>query len=298
MAGTPFPLWALALACAALTPLAAQGQVLKQRFPGHTNCGDTHLRLTARHNGGSPAAELRSQDFYLWFSTGSADIRSIESGAAISDTNLLIVLRPGDPFEQSDAAAVTRNLRAAARLRWKIAVLTPDGSMSPFIPIGDEASLNNALSKSGTAAPHALSSADWPAAERKAFQQLHARSGRHVILELTPPVAGSPGANNDPNAFAEDHTLDLLARDDMAQIYSLTAGAKEEFAATGGRGAPTMDALFQGIIADAPGSYDLTIHPRFSCEPGASYSLRITSFRPEVQLFYPSAIRMAAIGSR
>jgi hypothetical protein len=298
MAGTRFPLWTVALACAALTPLAAQGQILKQRYPGHTDCRDTHLRLTARHNGGLPAAGLRPQDLYLWFSTGSADIRSIESGAAIPDTNLLIVLRPGAAFEQSDAAGVMRNLRAAARLRWKIAVLTPDGSMSPFIAAGDEASLNDALSKSGTDASHALSSTEWPAAERNAFHQLHARPGRHVILELTPLVVGSPAANNDPNAFAEDHTLDLLARDDMAQIYSLTAGAKEEFAATGGRGAPTIDALFQGIIADAPGSYDLTIHPRFSCEPGASYSLRITSFRPEVQLFYPSAIRMAAIGSR
>lgn len=298
MAGTRLPLWTLALACAALTPLATQGQVLKQRFPGHTDCGDTHLRLTARHSGGLPAAGLRSQDLYLWFSTGSADIRSIESGTAISDTSLLMVLRPGAAFEQSAAAAVMRNLRAAAKLRWKIAVLTPDGSVSPFIAIGDEASLNNALTKSGTAASQALNSADWPAAERKAFQQLHARPGRHVILEPTQPVAGSPGANNDPNAFAQDHMLDLLARDDMAQIYSLTAGAKEEFAATGGRGAPTIEALFQAIIADAPGSYDLTVHPRFSCEPGASYSLRITSFRPDVQLFYPSAIRMAAIGSR
>ncbi|MGA9718707.1 MAG: hypothetical protein WBQ79_10545, partial [Acidobacteriaceae bacterium] len=59
-----------------------------------------------------------------------------------------------------------------------------------------------------------------------------------------------------------------------------------------------IDALFRGIIADAPGSYELTIHPRFSCQPGASYSLRITSFRPDVQLFYPSAIRMATAGYR
>lgn len=300
MAGTRFrlPLRTVALACAALAPLAVQGQVLKERFPGHTDCGDTHLRLTARHNGGLPAAGLRPQDLYLWFSTGTADIRSIESGTAIPDTNLLIVLRPGATFAQSDAAAVMRNLRAAARLRWKIAVLIPDGSISPFIALGNEASLHSALSKLATPIAGGLSIADWPAAERIAFHQLHARPGRHVILELAQPVTGSPGVNDDPNAFAEDHTLDLLARDDMAQIYSLTAGTKEEFAATGGRGAPTIDALFRGIIADAPGSYELTIHPRFSCQPGASYSLRITSFRPEMQLYYPSAIRMAAAGSR
>jgi hypothetical protein len=298
MAGTRFPLWTVALAYAALTPLVAQGQVLKQRFPGHTDCGDTHLRLTARHNGGLPAAGLHPQDLYLWFSTGSADIRSIESGTAIPDTNLLIVLRPGATFAQSDAAAVMRNLRAAAKLHWKIAVLTPDGSASPFIAIGDEASLHSALSKLTTPVAGGLSIADWPAAERNAFQQLHMRPGRHVILELASPVAGSPAVSNDPDSFAEDHTLDLLARDDMAQIYSLTAGTKEEFAATGGRGATTIDALFQGIVADAPGSYDLTIHPRFSCQPGASYSLRITSFRPDVQLFYPSAIRMTTAASR
>ena len=168
----------------------------------------------------------------------------------------------------------------------------------PIHGVGDEASLQSTLSKLTTPVAGGLSIADWPAGERNAFHQLHVRPGRHVILELAQPVAGSPAGSDDPNAFAEDHTLDLLARDDMAQIYSLTAGTKEEFAATGGRGAPTIDALFQGIIADAPGSYDLTIHPRFSCQPGASYSLRITSFRPEVQLYYPSAIRMAAIGSR
>jgi hypothetical protein len=288
----------VALACAALTPLAAQSQVLKQRYPGRTDCPDTHLRLTARHTDGSPAAGLHPQDLYLWFSTGTADIRSIESGTAIPETNLLIVLRPGATFAQSDAAVVIRNLRAAAKLHWKIAVLTPDGSMSPFIAGTNEVSLHSALSKATAPVTGGLSIADWPAAERNAFHELHARPGRHVILELASPVAGPLAGSNDPNAFAEDHTLDLLARDDMAQIYSLTAGAKEEFAATGGRGAATIDALFQGIIADAPGSYDLTIHPRFSCEPGASYSLRITSFRPEVQLFYPSAIRMAAVGSR
>lgn len=298
MAGTRLPLRTVAFACAALTPLAVQAQVLKQRYPGRTDCPDTHLRLTARYNAGLPAAGLHPQDLYLWFSTGTADIRSIESGTAIVDTNLLIVLRPGATFAQSDAAAVMRNLRAAAKRHWKIAVLTPDGSISPFITVGDEASLHSALSKLTTPVAGGLSIADWPAAERNAFHQLHARPGRHVILELASPVAGSPAGSNDPNAFAEDHTLDLLARDDMAQIYSLTAGAKEEFAATGGRGAPTIDALFQGIIADAPGSYDLTIHPRFSCQPGTSYSLRITSFRPEIQLFYPSAIRMTTAGSR
>jgi hypothetical protein len=109
-----------------------------------------------------------------------------------------------------------------------------------------------------------------------------------VIVELAPPAAAYQ------NAFADDRTLDLLARDDMAQIYRLVPGGKDQVEATGGRSAPTIDALFRDIVADAPGSYDLVLHPMFSCEPGTSYSLRITSFRPEVQLFYPSTIRMAA----
>ncbi len=79
----------------------------------------------------------------------------------------------------------------------------------------------------------------------------------------------------------------------MAQIYRLVPGGKEQVEATGGRTAPTVDALFRDIVADAPGSYDLVLHPMFSCEPGTSYSLRLTSFRPEVQLYYPSTIRMA-----
>jgi hypothetical protein len=298
MAGMRLPLWTVALACAALMPMAVQAQVLKQRYPGRSDCPDTHLRLTARHPDGSPAAGLHPQDLYLWFSNGTADIRSIESGAAIPDTNLLIVLRPGATLAQSDAEAVMRSLQAAANLHWKIAVLAPDGSVSPFTAATDEGSLHHAFSKATATVTDVLGVADWPAAERTAFHHLKTRPGRHVILELAPPSGASGAAGNDPEAVAQDHTLDLLARDDMAQIYSLTAAGKEEFAATGGRGAPTIPALLQGIIADAPGSYDLTIHPRFSCQPGSSYSLRITSFRPDVQLFYPSAIRMASESSK
>ena len=278
-------------------PLARGGQVLKQRYPGRTECPDTHLRLTARLGDGSPAAGLHPQDLYLWFSTGTADIRSMHSGNAVSETNLLIVQRPGLTLRQADAGVIALNLQAAANLRWMIAVLAPDGSVSPFIAATDGASLRDALSKLIAPLPGELNIADWPAAERKAFVELRARAGRHVILELAQPSTASPGGSNDPSQLAEDHTLDLLARDDMAQIYSLTAGDKGEFVATGGRTAPTIGALFQGIIADAPGSYDLTMHPGFSCEPGSSYSLRITSFRPDVQLFYPSAVRMGAATS-
>ncbi len=291
-------LWTVALACAALTTPAAHAQVLKQRYPGRSDCPDTHLRLTARHADGSPAAGLHPQDIYLWFSTGTADIRSMESGAAIPNTNLLIVLRPGATLAQSDAEAVMRNLRTAANLHWRVAVLAPDGSVSPFTEATDEQSLHRSLSKATVALPGGLSIADWPAAERNAFRQLKMRPGRHVILEFAQPAAASPAGSNNPDVLADDHTLDLLARDDMTQIYGLTAGGKEVFAATGGRSAPTVIALLQGIIADGPGSYDLTIHPRFSCQPGSSYSLRITSFRPDVQLFYPSAIRMATVGAR
>jgi hypothetical protein len=273
-----------------------QGQVLKQRYPARTECPDTHLRLTARHADGSPAPGLHPQDLYLWFSAGTADIRSMQSGTAIPNTNLLIVLRPGATLQQGDAAALVRSLQAA-NLHWKVAVLAPDGSVSPFTAATDEGSLRNELSKLTAPLPHELNISDWPAAERNAFHQLKSRPGRHVILELAPPSTESPAGSDDPNAFAQDRTLDLLARDDMAQIYSLAAGSKEGFAATGGRGAPTIATLLHGIIADAPGSYDLTIHSRFSCQPGSSYSLRITSFRPDVQLFYPSAIRMATAGS-
>jgi hypothetical protein len=298
MAGMRQQLWTVALACAALTTPVAQAQVLKQRYPGRSDCPDTHLRLTARHADGSPAAGLHPQGLYLWFSTGTADIRSMESGAAIPNTNLLIVLRPGATLAQSDAEAVMRNLRTAANLHWRVAVLAPDGSVSPFTAATDEQSLHSSLSKATAALPRGLSIGDWPSAERNAFRQLETRPGRHVILELAQPTAASPATSNNPDIFADDHTLDLLARDDMAQIYNLTAGGKEEFAATGGRSAPTIAALLQGIIADAPGSYELSIHPRFSCQPGSSYSLRITSFRPDVQLFYPSAIRMATVGSQ
>jgi hypothetical protein len=221
----------------------------------------------------------------------------MQSGTAIPETNLLIVLRPGATLPQGDADRVTRNLQAATNLHWKVAVLAPDGSVTPFVAATDGASLRGALSKLIADLPGELNIADCPTAERHAFHEVHARPGRHVILELAQPSTTSAAGSGDPDAFAQDHTLDLLARDDMAQIYSLTAEGKGEFVATGGRTAPTIDALFQGISADAPGSYDLTMHPGFSCQPGSSYSLRITSFRPDVQLFYPSAIRMAAPSS-
>jgi hypothetical protein len=298
------------LLAAMLLP-AGHSQVLRQRNPGRTDCPDTHLRLTARHPDGSPAAGLRPQDLYLWFSLGSAEIRTLQSDEPektnVPDTNVLIVMRPQAAIDPGAADAVLRNLRTAVRLHWKVAVLAADGSVSPFLAGAEEAALRAALVHAAQAhavqteagsGPATNSIADWTTAERSAFRQLQSRGGRHVIVELAqPPV--SPNGSPDADAFAADRTLDLLARDDMAQIYRLTPAqaVKEQFEATGGRTAPTVDALFQAIIADAPGSYDLVLHPMFSCEPGTSYSLRITSFQPNLQLFYPSAIRMAKAGS-
>jgi hypothetical protein len=297
----------LVLLAAMLLP-PGHSQVLRQRDPGRTDCPDTHLRLTARHPDGSPAAGLRPQDLYLWFSLGSAEIRTLQSyepeKTNVPDTNVLIVMRPQAVIDAGAADAVLRNLHiaAAARFRWKVAVLAADGSVSPFLAGTEEAALRAALvhavqahavqTEAGSG-PATNSIADWTTAERNAFRQLQSRGGRHVIVELAQPAV-SPNGSSDADAFAGDRTLDLLARDDMAQIYRLAAqAAKEKFEATGGRTAPTVDALFQAIIADAPGSYDLVLHPMFSCEPGTSYSLRITSFQPNLQLFYPSAIRMA-----
>jgi hypothetical protein len=302
---------AVSVLLAAMLLPAGHSQVLRQRNPGRTDCPDTHLRLTARHPDGSPAAGLRPQDLYLWFSLGSAEIRTLQSDEPektnVPDTNVLIVMRPQAAIDAGAADAVLRNLRTAARFHSKVAVLAADGSVSPFLAGSAEAALRAALvhavqahavqTEAGSG-PATNSIADWTTAERNAFRQLQSRGGRHVIVELAqPPV--SPNGSPDADAFAGDRTLDLLARDDMAQIYRLTPAqaAKEQFEATGGRTAPTVDALFQAIIADAPGSYDLVLHPMFSCEPGASYSLRITSFQPNLQLFYPSAIRMAKAGS-
>jgi hypothetical protein len=302
---------AVPLLLAAMLLPAGHSQVLRQRNPGRTDCPDTHLRLTARHPDGSPAAGLRPQDLYLWFSLGSAEIRTLQSDEPektnVPDTNVLIVMRPQAAIDAGAVDAVLRNLHTAARFHWKVAVLAADGSVSPFLAGAEEAPLRAALvhavqahavqTEAGSG-PATNSIADWTTAERNAFRQLQSRGGRHVIVELAQP-APSPNGSPDADAFAADRTLDLLARDDMAQIYRLTPAqaAKEQFEATGGRTAPTVDALLQAIVADAPGSYDLVLHPLFSCEPGTSYSLRITSFQPNLQLFYPSAIRMAKAGS-
>ena len=279
---------ALALGAVLLT---SQAQVLRKRHPEHTDCPDTHLRLTARHPDGSPAAGLKKQDIYLWFSMGSADIRSIQSGeaqgTATPETNVLIVVPPKiavppEAAQPAIADALLKSLRAAPNFQWKVAVLAPDGSVTHFVSPSDEAALRAALTRETpliAADPATPIPAGRAAAERNAFRQLQMRSGRHVIVELS-----------EPNP--DDRTLDLLARDDMAQIYRVADG-KEQIEATGGRSAPTIAALFSAIVADAPGSYELMIHPIFSCQPGASYSLRISSFQPNVQLFYPEAIRMA-----
>jgi hypothetical protein len=301
---------AVAVLLAAMLLPPGHSQVLRQRYPGRTDCPDTHLRLTARHPDGSPAAGLRPQDLYLWFSLGSAEIRTLQSDEPektnVPDTNVLIVMRPQAAIDTGAVDAVLRNLHTAARLHWKVAVLAADGSVSPFLAGAEEAALRAALlhavqahavqTEAGSG-PATNSIADWTAAERNAFRQLQSRGGRHVIVELAQPAV-PPNGSPDADTFAADRSLDLLARDDMAQIYHLAPAqaAKEQFEATGGRTAPTVGALFQAIVTDAPGSYDLVLHPLFSCEPGASYSLRITSFQPNVQLFYPSAIRMAKAG--
>jgi hypothetical protein len=311
--------WTLVASFAALASLASlathapatQAQVLMNRHPGRTECPDSHLRLTARHPDGSPAAALRPQDLYLWFSLGSAEIESMQSGGSASnpgkmdnpdtpgtpDTNVLIVVRPQAVVDTGAMDAVQRSLRAALNTHWKLAVLAPDGSVSPFLAATDatalHASLTHAVAPDPVSGLNTRRIADWAAAERIAFRRLQARSGRHVIIELAQPGPDSPYGD----AFAQDRTLDLMARDDMTQIYRLAANGKEQVEASGGRTAPTIDALFHDIASDAPGSYDLVVHPLFSCEPGASYSLRITSFQPNLQLFYPSAIRMAKAAS-
>jgi hypothetical protein len=271
---------------------ASNGQILRKRHPEWKECPDTHLRLTARHQDGSPAAGLRPQDIYLWLSLGTADIASMESGpkgkepshTPVPDTNVLMVIRPQAALDPGIADVVLRNLQAAPNFQWKIAVLAPDRSVSPFLTGADQGALRTTLTRAAST-PAAPNIADWTTAERNAFRQLQSRPGRHVIIELA-----------QPSSLDDDHTLDLLARDDMAQIYRLVPGGREQVEATGGRTAPTIDALFRDIMADAPASYDLVLHPQFSCEPGASYSVRITSFRPEVQLYYPSTIRMATAG--
>jgi hypothetical protein len=292
---------------AVITVSAGNSQILRQRHPGRSECPDTHLRLTARHQDGSPAAGLRPQDLYVWLSLGTADIRSLASEERESekpksegpshtrapDTNVLIVIRPQAAVDAGTVDAALRNLEASPNFQWKIAVLAPDGSVSPFVAGADQAALRAALTH-GASSPAVPGIAGWTTAERNAFRELRSRPGRHVIVELARPADRSSDQAASPEAtFSDDHTLDLLARDDMAQIYRLAAGGKEQVEATGGRTAPTMDMLFRAIVADAPGSYDLVLHPLFSCEPGTSYSLRITSFRPEVQLYYPSTIRMA-----
>lgn len=311
LAGKQYAAWALSLLFAS-SMFIMQAQVLIKRHPDRTDCPDTHLRLTARHPDGSPAT-LRESDLYLWFSLGSADIRSLENDEPAKpntpDTDVLIVVRPLAGVDTAMVDAVVRNLHAASGFHWKTAVLAPDGSVTPFMSTSfgnDEGGLRSALTHATASDLTARSSTEWPTAERDAFRQLQKLSGRHVIVELARVVDDS-AIPSEEVAYVQDRTLDLAASNDMAQIYRLaaapapggTGGATpaplpaHPYEATGGQRATTVDALFHDIVADAPGSYDLVIRPLFSCKPGESYSLRITSFVPDTLLFYPSAIRMA-----
>src|ERR1700761_2707842 len=170
---------------AAVLFAAAHSQVLRQRDPGRTECPDTHLRLTARHPDGSPAAGLRPQDLYLWFSLGSAEIRTLQSDEPektnVPDTNVLIVMRPQAAIDAGAIDAVLRNLRTASRFHWKVAALAADGSVSPFLAGTEEAALRAALAHAvqthavqteAGSGPATDSIADWTTAERNAFRQL------------------------------------------------------------------------------------------------------------------------------
>ncbi len=147
------PAWMMAMLLAVLTVPAANSQILRQRYPGRTDCPDTHLRLTARHRDGSPAAGLRPQDLYLWLSLGSAEIRSMKSEepshAGAADTNVLIVIRPQGGLDAGMVDAVLRSLQATPNFQWKIAVLAPDGTVSPFVTGTDRTALQAALTHAG-----------------------------------------------------------------------------------------------------------------------------------------------------
>jgi hypothetical protein len=225
-----------------LLALVVCGQTLQRRSAVSGNCPRTHIRLTARTKDGLPSGALKLQDFRVDFTQGTAAIVSVSDGtpkkADSSDTDILFAIPPFSDLNDSITKPLVRALAKADNFKFKLAVLAPDGSVTPFT--SDLALVRRKLADAISGKKRSLGRDAWPAAEQKAFLTLRVLPGRHVIVNLMAP--SKLRESGEKQGFRNDMTLDLLAQYDMTQVYRLVMPVPI------GLGIPGGDASGEGSV--------------------------------------------------
>jgi hypothetical protein len=185
------------------------------------NCPRTHIRLTARTKDGLPSGALKLQDFRVDFTQGTAAIVSVSDGtpkkADSPDTDILFAIPPFSDLNDSITKQLMRALAKADNFKFKLAILAPDGSITPFT--SDLALVRRKLAEAISGKKRSLGRDAWPAAEQKAFLTLRVLPGRHAIVNLMAP--SKLRESGEKQGFRNDMTLDFLAQYDMTQVYRL-----------------------------------------------------------------------------
>jgi hypothetical protein len=221
------------------------GQTLQSRPAVSGSCPRTHIRLTVRTENGLPVGALKARDFRVHFPQGTAAIVSIEDGTPkktdTPDTDILFVVPPFSDLNDSITNPLMQALAKADNFKFKLAVLAPDGSITPFT--SDLALVRRKLTEA-VSMQMGLGRDAWPAAEQKAYLTLRALQGRHVIVNLMAPSLLHESVEK--RGFRNDMTLDWLALYDMTQVYRLVTPVPLGFTIPGGDASGEGSVFFGG----------------------------------------------------
>jgi len=248
------------------------------------------------------------------------------------DTNVLFVVRPYSDLNEDTVKALIKRIEKADNFRMNAAVLAPDGSISPFTRDPEElrASLRSATSshrqRNRTEWPfaerdgflairrlpgrHVIFDLTSPANPyrsevKKSFLDdltldILAAYDMAQIYRLVQPV---PLDNSIPMGDAsakhsdigpENHSAQQMQEVQVASLHQYFLWLRKQplGASSGGRNDESVEALFDDLLKDAPGTYDLLVRPGFACRLGAFYRVTIAFHRAGVRLFAPSLIQM------
>ncbi len=325
----------LTVLCAILGGSAAVSQAVRSGEPTSPGCPPIHLRATARFRDGSPVSGLDVSDFIVRFPKGSGTVLAVDSGAprkpASPFTNILFVVPPYSELSDTTYRPLLRRLARADNFRFNMAVLRPDGEVTPFT---DDFQHAEAAMREASTANKVVTREIWPSKELSAFDVLRKLPGRHIVFRLLVPDLDRPKRMQ--AVFRNDSTMEGIAQYDGAQVYQLADPVDIRLAipsgdassshpldevdadgrfdqqirgrlaeeqqnkiwlqrrmgtASGGRSESSIQTLVEELIADASGSYDLTVQGRFTCRVGAMYPVRVAAARPDVMIYAPIEIQ-------
>jgi hypothetical protein len=253
------------------------------------------------------------------------------NGTVRPETNVLFVVRPYSDLNGKTVNALIQRIKRADNFDIHAAVLARDGSISPFTQDPEElrAALNHAINRrhrQKSLREWAMAELDGFLAIRRLSGRhvifdltspanpYHSAAMNRFMNDSTLDILATydmaqiyrlvesvPLSTSIPMGDASTLHVDIGPENHAAaQVQQLQdASQRQSFlwlqkqpSINGGRNDESVEALFEDVLLDAPGSYDLMVQPEFGCRPNAFYRDTITSRRIGVHLFAPSVVQM------